>query len=187
MRTERSTRPFEVVQVDCCGPWKINVQCRRPKKTVTKEVHAVTIIDDAAGWPEIVRLEGKTAYHLAKKFDAQWLCQYPRPDKVICDNCGEFIGREFQELLCSYVIQQVPTTVMNPQASGIKERMYLTMADMLRTMTFKVPDDKAVTWRTEVDAILQAVAWAIRSMVHAGMKYAPANLLFTKDMVQTTR
>ena len=37
----------------------------------------------------------KRAAHLAKKFDTQWLCQYLCPSKVICDNRGEFISKEF--------------------------------------------------------------------------------------------
>ena len=72
---------------------------------------------------------------------------------------------------------------MNLQANRVKEQMHLTMADMLRTMTFNVDNVKEATWRTEVDAILQAVAWAIRSTVSAGLKYAPVNLLFNKDMI----
>ena len=61
MRSEQSGMPFEVVRVDCCGPWKVEMQCKRPKKTVTCKVHAVTIIDDATKWPEVVQLEGNRA------------------------------------------------------------------------------------------------------------------------------
>ena len=183
MWSERSSTPFDAVQVDCCGPWKIGVQCKRPKKTVTRKVHAVTIIDDAMAWPEVVQLEAKTAYHLAKKFDLQWLCRYPRPKMVIFDNGGEFIGKEFQELLCSYGIEQKPTTVLNQQSNGIKERMHLTMEDMLRTMTLTVPDELEETWRTELEAAMQAIAWALQTTVSAGVKYSPTNLAIGCDMI----
>ena len=141
------------------------------------------MIDNATGWPEIARLDKKKACHLAKWFDLQWLCQYPRPTKIVCNNGGEFVGREFQELLQSYAVEQVPMTVANPQSNGIKERMHLTMADMLRTMKFTVSDDSEGAWWTEVDAVLQAVAWAIRLTVSSTTKLAPANLLFNRDMV----
>ena len=150
---------------------------------MTREVHAVTVINDATTWPEVVNLEGKTAYHLARKFDSQWLCRYPRPKVVVFDNGGEFIGREFQELLCSYGIECKPTTVLNPQSNGIKERMHLTMADMLRTMTITVHDDLDETWRTELEAAMQAIAWALRTTVSAGIKYSPANLALGRDMI----
>ena len=183
IRSERSGIPFEHVRIDCCGPWQIDVHCKKPKKVFRKEVHAATMIDDATTWPEIIQLEGKSAYHLAKKFDAQWLCRYPRPKAVVMDNGGEFVGREFQELLSSYGIKHEPTTVLNPRSNGIKERMHLTMADMLRTMKFTVADDKEGTWRTEVDAALQAIAWALRTTVSAGPKYSPANMALGRDMI----
>lgn len=61
--------------------------------------------------------------------------------------------------------------------------MDLTMADMLRTMDFKVKNNKEDTWRIEVDIALQSVAWAMRSTVSALTKYTPANLAFGRDMI----
>jgi transposase InsO family protein len=62
-------------------------------------------------------------------FDGAWLCRYPQPKRVIFDNGGEFTGGEFQELLHSYGIQPVPTTVRYPKSNGVIERVHLTMAD----------------------------------------------------------
>jgi hypothetical protein len=56
------------------------------------------------------------------------------------DNENEFLGQEFQELLQSYNIEPVPTTVRNPRSKGILEQVHLTMGDMLRTMTFSGED-----------------------------------------------
>ena len=145
IRIKWSGTPFEYVRIDCCGPWQINVSCKKPKKVVKREVHAVTMIDNATMWPEIIQLEGKLAYHLAKKIE--------------------------------------PTTVLNPRSNGIKKRMHLTMANMLRTMKFTVADDKEGTWRTKVDAALQAIAWALRTIVSAGTKYSPANVTLGRDMI----
>ena len=148
-----------------------------------KQIFAATVIDDATTWPEVIQLEAKSAYHLARKFDAHWLCRYPRPKMVVFDNGGKFVGREFQELLCSYGVERKPTTVLNPQSNGVKERMHLTMADMLHTMSITVQNESEGAWRTEVDAALQAVAWALRSTVSAGVKYSPANLALGRDMI----
>ena len=74
-------------------------------------------------------------------------------------------------------------TVLNPRSNVIKERMHLTMADMLRTMTFEVANDKEGTWRTEVDAELQAIAWVLRTTVSAGTKYSPANMALGRDII----
>ena len=69
------------------------------------------------------------------------------------------MGKEFQELLTSYGIEDTsPTTVKNPQANGMVEKMHLSMGDMIRTSKFE-----SDTWEEEVDLLLQSIAWAIRS------------------------
>ena len=83
----------------------------------------------------------------------------------------------------SYAVEQVLPTAANPQLNRIKERMHLTMVDMLRTMKFTVRNDSEGAWRTEVDAASEAVAWAIRSTVNTNTRLAPANLLFKRDMI----
>ena len=60
---------------------------------------------------------GKTT--VAKQFDINWLCRYPRPTEVGYDNGKEFIGEGFQELLLSYNITAKPTTVKNPTAQAL--------------------------------------------------------------------
>ena len=69
-----------------------------------------------------------------------WLCRYPCPKQVIFDNGGESTGREFQELLDSYGIKAIPTTVKNLRANSHVERMHLTMGDILRTKVFEGDD-----------------------------------------------
>ena len=48
---------------------------------------------------ELIRIENKTAEHVCRKFEECWLNRYPRPNKCIHDNGGEFIGWKFQNKL----------------------------------------------------------------------------------------
>ena len=64
------------------------------------------------------------------------------PSKEIYNNGGDFIGKEFQGPLQSYAVKQVPTTVMNLQTTSSKERIHLTMVDMMRMILFTVNDSK---------------------------------------------
>jgi hypothetical protein len=101
------------------------------------------------GWPEFFAIRNKTSYHIALLFDSEWLCCYPRPARVVYDNENEFVGQEFQELLESYGIKPVATTIRNPKSNGVVERVHLTMGDMLWTMTFSGSDwftDMQVHW-----------------------------------------
>jgi transposase InsO family protein len=89
------------------------------------------------------------------------LCRYPRPAKVVYNNGTEFTGQEFQELLKSYGIKPVATTIRNPKSNGVVERVHLTMGDMLRTMIFS-----GSNWMADMQRALDAVAWAIRTTIN---------------------
>jgi transposase InsO family protein len=135
--TNKNVAPWEVVHVDLIGPWTVSFNSTAiPGKSTTEHIQALTIMDKATGWPEFIAIRNKTSYHISILFDGEWLCCYPRPVKVIFDNGNEFLGQEFQELLQSYNITAVPTTVKNPRSNGIIERVHLTMGDMLCMMTF---------------------------------------------------
>jgi transposase InsO family protein len=83
------------------------------------------------------------------QFDINWLCQYPRPIEVGYDNGKEFIRNEFQELLVSYDITPKPTTVKNPTAQALVERLHLTLGDQLRTSIYSIDD-----WHEDINHLL---------------------------------
>jgi transposase InsO family protein len=177
----RSTtvKPWEEVHVDMIGPWTVQFTLtNQPGTTKLEQLLTLTIIDKGTGWPEFVATQSKTSQQIAILFDGAWLCRYPCPQRVIFDNGGEFTGGEFQELLLSYGIQPVPTTMRNPKSNGVIERVHLTMADMLRTITFAGAD-----WLLEAQRTLDAVAWAIRTTVNPDLRYSPCHLAFNQDML----
>jgi transposase InsO family protein len=62
--------------------------------------------DPATGWFEVAEIKDKTSEGMAKILDQTWFCRYPRPKRCISDNGKEFLGKEFQELLQSYGVNQ---------------------------------------------------------------------------------
>ena len=102
---------------------------------------------------------------------------------MVFDNGGEFTGLEFQELLSSYAITARPTTVRNPQSNAVIERMHLTMADMLRTVSINVQDENEDEIKTEIDNVFQAVAWSLRTTVSTVTKVSPGQVVFGRDMI----
>jgi transposase InsO family protein len=172
-------KPWEEVHVDMVGPWTVHFELtNQPGKIVVQQLQALTIIDKGTGWPEFVATQSKSSQQVAILFDSTWLCRYPRPARVVFDNGGEFMGGEFQELLASYGVKPVPTTVRNPKSNGVIERVHLTMGDMLRTITFTGTD-----WMLEAQRTLDAVAWAIRTTINPELKYSPCHLAFSQDML----
>jgi hypothetical protein len=175
----RHLQPWEEVHIDLIGPWDVRYNSTSvPGKTTIEKVHALTSIDKATGWPEFIAIKNKTSQHIALLFDSEWLCRYPRPTRVVYDNGTEFTGQEFQELLDSYGIKPVATTVRNPKSNGVIERVHLTMGDMLRTMTFSGAD-----WFSDMQRALDAVAWAVRTTINPLIKHSPCHLAFNQDMI----
>ena len=82
------------------------------------------MIDPTTNLLELHNINNKKAYTAARKVDAQWLCCFPRPLQCVYDNGKEFLGKEFAELLDSYSIDKCPTTIHNPQANVILERVH---------------------------------------------------------------
>ena len=97
------------------------------------EFKALTIMDTATNFLEIVQIDNKTSRNITQMLTNNWLAQYPWPAQVIHDNGGEFIGHKFhQDIMRTLGITAKPTTVKNPQANAIVERLHKTMADVLR-------------------------------------------------------
>ena len=96
---------------------------------------AMTMIDPATGWFEIVETHTKTAEHIGKLLDRTWFSRYPRPQFCIFDNGNEFLGEKFKEMIESYHLTGIPTTVKNPQASLV-ERVHQTLRPSLFSNIF---------------------------------------------------
>jgi hypothetical protein len=65
--------PWVIVCVDLVGPFTI----RTPAKTQT--LLALTMIDLATGWFEIVEATNKSEISIQDLFHNTWLARYPRP------------------------------------------------------------------------------------------------------------
>ena len=171
---EANVRPWHTLCVDCIGPYKV-----KGADGKIYELHAMTMADPVTGWFEISEIADEKAETAARVLDRSWLCRYPRPEETIYDNASNFLGERFQELLDSYGINPVPTTVRNPQANFV-ERVHETLGNMLRTMILENYDfDPADPWTD----ILSHCAWAIRSTMHMTMGATPAQLVFGRDML----
>lgn len=166
--------PWKTVCVDLIGRYTIKTKDRKKVSLL-----AMTMIDPATGWLEIAILDDKKADTAARNFDQSWLCRYPRPKACIHDNGREFLGKEFEEMLLSAGIKPKPTTVRNPQANGVIERVHQVLGNMLRTFGMTQKSSKNIDW----NQVLQPCAWAVRSTYHTTMEATPGQLVFGRDMI----
>lgn len=186
------TTPWRCVCVDLIGPYTL-----KGKDGTILDFMCLTMIDPATAWFEIIELPlasvvvkrdgdeiteiviDKTAAQVSRLFNKQWLCRYPRPKYCIYDNGSEFKSH-FSELCITYSIERKPTTVKNPQANAILERVHGVFGDMLRTSGL---DMSETVTNDDVDDFLTNAAWAIRSTHHTVLQSTPAAAVFGRDML----
>ena len=174
---EVSAHPWREVHVDLIGPWTLNLH------GYDETFVALTMIDPVTHLTELVRLDNKTSDHVALQFNNVWLSRYPKPVSVTYDNGTEFTGSAFQKLLAENHITPRPTTVKNPQANSICERMHQVVGSTLRTMTRLANATGITSGKVMVDTALSNCMYAIRASLHSGLKATPGSLVFGRDML----
>ena len=95
------------------------------------------------------------------------------------DNGSEF-KLHFEALCDSYGIKGKPTSIKNPQANAILERVHQVIMTMLRTA--KIDMAEMVT-PSDIDTFRTNVSWAIRSTYHTVLKASPGATIFEWDML----
>jgi hypothetical protein len=122
----------------------------------------------------------KTSEPLARLVNKTWLSRYPRCRYIIYNNGSEF-KLNFEYLCITYGIKRKPTTVKNPQANAILERLHQVLAQILCTDELNMaetvtPDD--------VNVFLDNAAWAIIcSTYHTVLKASPGVAIFGRNML----
>ena len=63
---------------------------------ITPHTKALTMIDLATGWFEIIQYKDKQADTILNLVEKMWLCRYPRPKILTCYCGNEFLGHAFK-------------------------------------------------------------------------------------------
>ena len=187
------TVPWRTVCADLIGPYTI-----KAKDGTILDFMCLTMIDPATGWFKIVELPNvdctyvrdnkeeiveviidKSSACVSQLFNKSWLSRYPRSKNIIYDNGSEF-KLHFKSLCDSYGLKRKPTTIKNPQANAILERIHAVIADMIRTSGL---DMQETCTPQMVDELLTNIAWAVRSTYHTVLKTTPGAAIFGRDML----
>jgi len=146
------------------------------------------MVDELLRWLEIDSIVKKSSANITELLDTQWFCRYPWPLYCIHNNGTEFTGKEFGELLESYGIRGKPTTVKNPQANAIIERVHLVLGEMCRAqyvLEFEENEEHHV--HKKLRRVMQSMAFAIRTTIHSMSGYSPVEMIFNRDMIVHTK
>jgi hypothetical protein len=108
-----------------------------------------------------------------------WFSRYPHCQHIIYDNGSEF--KLHCEALCdSYGIKRKPTSVKNPQANAILERVHQVIMIILCTAEIDMANSVA---SSAIATFLTNAAWAFRSTYHTVLKASPGAAIFGRDML----
>jgi hypothetical protein len=180
--------PWRTVHIDLIRLYMITAKQTQPGgeiKEIKLTLTAMTMVDPATGWFEIVEVPyysiedvkkdelnyiNKSSARISKLFNQTWLSCYSRPKQVIFDNGSDF-KMHFMTLLKDFDIEPRPTTVENPQGNSPVERIHQVIQNMIKTKELdKLVFDYIDPW-TE---ILGSVAWTIRALYHSTLQSTPA-------------
>ena len=189
------SNPWEVLCVDLIGPYTL-----KSKDGTIMDFMCLTMIDPASSWFEMVELPvvdfftqnkktgkyeatseyfDKTSSKISRLVNQSWLCRYPRPKQVIFDNGSEF-KLHFRSLCDTYGLECKPTTIKNPQANAILERVHQVIGSMMRTSEIDMQD---TIDEDDVNDFIANASWAIRSTYHTVLKSTPGAAIFARDML----
>ena len=148
---------------------------KNQKQNSELTLHCVTMKALATGWFEVEATKEKDAMSVANIVEWIWVSRYPWPQEIVFDRGSEFM-KDFSEMVNEdYGIKRKPTTVRNPQANAMIERIHQTLGNIIRT--FELHSDEEAT-QESWDGILSAAMFALRSTYHTSNQATPMQLVF---------
>jgi hypothetical protein len=98
---------------------------------------------------------------------------------LIYINGSEF-KLHFCALFATYGIKHKPTSIKNPTANAILERIHAVFTNMLCTAKLNMAESVNAS---DINLFLSDAAWAIRSTRHTVLKASPGAAIFGRDML----
>ena len=144
--------PWNQVDVDLIGPWKIKIN------NLEVIFNTLTCIDPVTNLTEMIRINNRTSIHVAEQFSNCWLARYPRPNRCVHDKGSEFIGIAFQTLFNKNSSQSIRYTGPFFTLGGDTGFCFdLSIFDLLSVPTLDVSLVK-MRWNVRI-ALLMALLW----------------------------
>ena len=130
--TRKTTRPFELVHTDICGPFPASYDGYK---------YFVTFTDDFTRFTCIFPMKNKSDLKdIFKRYSRRMKRQFGwRVKKVRSDNGGEYASNALDEFFSEEGIVWEPTVGYTPPENGVSERLQpnRTICEKLRTLSFE--------------------------------------------------
>jgi hypothetical protein len=198
------TIPWKALCVDLIGPYTL-----KGKDGSSIDFMCLTMIDPATSWFEIAELPSvnqettlppmgkgkkvtfdkntnvaepyfdKNSDQISNLVYKILFSSYPRCQYIIYNNGSKF-KLHFRSLCNTYGIKRKPTSVKNPQANAILERIHAVLGNMLRTSELNMAETVKAS---DIDVFLSDTAWVVCSTYHTVLKASQGAAIYGQDML----
>ena len=172
--------PWFELAFDLIGPWQVTIG------SWVLSFQALTCIDTGTSLAEVICINNTSSKHISMLFENNWLARYPWPSHCVHNNGGKFMGAAFLHMLHANGIKDVTTTVKNPQANAICERLHQSISNSLRTMIHTYPPNSMDQINDIMDTCFVTATYASRVAVHCTLHMSPCTFIFQRDMILNT-
>jgi hypothetical protein len=147
--------------------------------TVTKEMTVPTMgkgkkVTFAKNTEVAEPIFDKSSAQISNLVYKTWFSRYPCCQYLINDNVRKF-KLHFHSQCDKYGIKRKPTSVKNPQANAILERIHAVVMNMLCTSELDMAE---LVKASDIRIFLLDTAWAIHSTYHTVLKASPVATIF---------
>jgi hypothetical protein len=133
------------------------------QNTLSYPLLALTMIDSATGWFEIIKATNKSATSRQDLFHNTWLARYPWPQFIFFDNGSTVkFKHKFKKCVTIMVLKpnQLQVTTNRPQANAIIDQVHKVVNDMLRS--FYLENNRENLEEDDpFDYSIQSTAWIL--------------------------
>lgn len=151
--TETPSRPFQILHMDIF---------------IYNKTNYLTIIDSFTKLAQAFKIISRNAIEISKHL-IQYFNFYGTPEKIVCDNGGEFKNEVVQEMLNLHKIEIHFTTPAHHDSNGVIERLHSTLIEHLRILQTEHPND---------DNLMQYAILGYNNTIHSVTGFTPFELTF---------
>ena len=155
-----SSRAFEMVSMDVCGPYPDSERNNR---------YILVITDHFTKWVEAYPMFNQETKTIAFCLE-QFVNTFGYPDIILTDQGRNFESFLIKEMCVRLKIEKRTTSAYHPQCNGQTERFNRTMNNMLAQYVDKN--------QTDWDLWLPSVLFAYRTAVHSSTGHSPYEMVF---------
>lgn len=166
MRCTVTSKPFERIGIDICGPFS---------KTKYGHSYILVVVDYFSKFCSLIPLKSMLSKEVAFKLWRHWLSVFGMPLTIMSDHASNFQSKLFSELCDLCNIKQISSSPFHHESNGQVERLIRTIKPMISALC---NERKTKQW----DIMLPSIELCVRASKQKSTGITPYETLFGRCM-----